>query len=212
MRPIKIPPEARQPGGRVRLKGHGIGPRAGKATGDLVVQLSIVGAASSAAAVDEWVELERRLGRIAPVLAVLAPILVCLGAAGAGTGYLILGILGYIVVAAWIGSMALAQRHAAFADWIPPLAAALCFIPGIGPWGLAWCGFEIDFVDRRAAARRALLSHAIPASIVGFAWLMLPRWGAPEPLWRGVVLAASAAAGVGLWRMWRAIAAPRGDR
>jgi hypothetical protein len=212
MRPIVIPPEARQPGGRVRLKGHGIGPRAGKSSGDLVVQLSVVGAASSAAAIDEWVELERRLGRIAPVLAVIAPILVCLGAVGAGTGFLFLGILGYIAVTAWIGSMALAQRRTAFADWLPPLAAALSFVPGIGPWGLAWCGFEIDFADRRAAVRRALLSHAVPASIAGFAWLMLPGRGAPELLWRGVVFAASAAAGVGLWRTWRAVAAPRGGR
>jgi hypothetical protein len=220
-RQVPVPQQARHPGGRIHLKGQGVGPR-GQSTGDLVVQLVVFGQRAPFDFAAECRTFYLRLGPIVPSIIAASTLLAALAAlvplASPGSGGVVgvwlslVSMLGYAFTGVLFGALAYSQRHDAVVDGFLAWRPVLCVVPVVGPWVLRWGVGELDVAGCRDNVQRWMLPHAAFASAAGMAMFLLPSLDVPPEVWRSIVSFLVVFAGICLWRTWQSMPDPPSSR
>ena len=215
-RQVPVPQQARHPGGRIHLKGQGVGPR-GQSTGDLVVQLVVFGQQAPLDLAAECRAAYLRLGPVVPhviaastilaALAALAPLAFPSSEVGVSVLLYMASMLGYGLIGVLFGALAYSQRHDSVVDGFLAWRPVLCVVPVVGPWALRWCLGELDVGGCRANVLRWLMLHVAFASAAGVA-MFLHRQESPSEIWGPIVVLFVVPAGICLWRTWKAMPDP----
>jgi hypothetical protein len=180
----------------------------------VVVQFVVSGQQVSWDFASESRALYRRLGPFVPFIIPVSTVLALLTTVGLHHPLLIvLAMLGYMLIGAWFGALAFSQRHQALIDKLFAIGAVFSALPVVGPWALLGCVWELDLGSHRDNVRRLLFLHAAFASLAGVVFYLLRPLEFPALLfWRTIVSLLVLAAGICLWRTWKAMPDPPPSR